>query len=373
MKHNSRRGPTIILLISLATMLAMLAFSHSTRIANAHAAGTSLNTLAAPVPHSTDDGATFPVLVTGPDEGYGPTVNVVRRSSAGFLTRVIQAYPPSFTGGVRVATGDIDGDGRAEIITAPGPGMAPHVRIFDLLTGRPFRPQRDFLAYRGNFHGGVFVATGDVNGDGRAEIITGAGAGGRPVVRVFDGLTGEMLNSFLAYHTSFRGGVHVATGDINGDGMAEIVTAPGAGSGPVVKVFSPIGSALMQSFPAYPASFLGGVYLDCADFNHDGFDEIITGPGAGGPPLVKVFDVHNNLNVLRSVLAFSPSFNGGVRVAFGDFNGDGDVDGADFVVGAGPGAGPHVRVFEGVSGAVVRDYFAYPNFSGGVFVAGFKR
>jgi hypothetical protein len=217
------------------------------------------------------------------------------------------------------------------------------------------------------------VATGDVNGDGRAEIITGAGAGGRPVVRVFDGLTGEILNSFLAYDASFRGGVHVAAGDINGDGMAEIVTAPGAGSGPVVKVFSPIGSTLMQSFPAYPANFLGGVYLDCADFNHDGFDEIITGPGAGGPPLVKVFDVHNNLNVLRSFLAFAPSFNGGVRVAFGDFNGDGDVDGADFVVGAGPGAGPHVKVFEGISGAVVRDFFAYPNFTGGVFVSGFKR
>lgn len=373
MKNNSSRGPTIILVIFLATMLAMVAFSHSTKIARAQAAVTSINTLAAPVPHSTDDGATFPVLVTGPDEGHGPTVDVVRHSPAGFHTNVIEAYPRNFTGGVRVATGDVDGDGRAEIITAPGPGMAPHVRIFDSVTGRPFRPQRDFMAYRANFQGGVFVAAGDVNGDGRAEVITGAGDGGRPVVRIFDGLTGNMLNSFLAYDAAFRGGVHVAAGDVNGDGIAEIITGPGAGAGPVVKIFSPIGPGLLQSFLAYPANFLGGVYLDCADFNHDGFAEIITGPGAGGPPLVKVFDVHDNLNVLRSFLAFSPSFSGGVHVAFGDFNGDGRVDGADFVVGAGPGAGPHVKVFAGRSGAVLRDYFAYPNFSGGVFVAGFKR
>jgi hypothetical protein len=88
---------------------------------------------------------------------------------------------------------------------------------------------------------------------------------------------------------------------------------------------------------------------------------------------VKVFDVHDNLNIVRSFLAFSPNFRGGARVAFGDFNGDGDVDGLDLVVGAGPGAGPHVKVFAGSSGAVLSDYFAYPNFSGGVFVAGFKR
>jgi hypothetical protein len=62
-----------------------------------------------------------------------------------------------------------------------------------------------------------------------------------------------------------------------------------------------------------------------------------------------------------------------VHVAFGDFDGDGDVDGADFVVGAGPGAGPHVRVFDGTRGVLVQDYFAYSNFTGGVFVAGFKR
>jgi len=317
----------------------------------------------------TSSKAQEPVVVTGPDEGYAPIVRVDTLNGVGWCS--FQAYSSGFTGGVRVTTGDIDGDGRAEIITAPGPGMEPRVRIFDSNTCRPI--QRSFLAYRANFEGGLFVAAGDVNGDGRADIITGAGAGGRPVVRVFDGLTGEMLDSFLAYDASFRGGVHVAAGDVDGDGIAEIVTGAGAGRSPLVKVFRPLGPTLLQSFLAYQSNFSGGVYVAAGDINHDGFSEIMTGPGAGRAPQVKVFDVHNNLNVLQNFLAFAPNFNGGVHVALGDFDGDRNVDAADFIVGVGAGAGPHVRIFDGSSGALVRDYFAYPNFSGGVFVAGFKR
>lgn len=321
---------------------------------------------------SSNSNAQEPVVVTGPDEGFGPVVRV--NTLTGSQICAFEAYRRGFTGGVRVATGDVDGDGSAEIITVPGPGMEPRIRIFDSGTCRPMRgPQRDFLAYRADFAGGVFVAAGDVNGDGRADIITGPGPDARPVVRVFDGVTGEMLQSFLAYDASFRGGVHVAAGDIDGDGIAEIVTGPGAGTGPLVRVFSFINQTTSQSFLAYQSTFLGGIYVGVGDFNHDGYADILTGPGVGGAPQVKVFDAHNNLNLLRSFLAFTPTFKGEVHVAFGDFDANGTVDAADFIVGAGPGAGPHVRMFDGTSGALVRDYFAYPGFTGGVFVAGFRR
>ena len=73
-----------------------------------------------------------------------------------------------------------------------------------------------------NFFGGVHVAAGDVNGDNVPDLITGAGAGGGPHVRVLNGATGKETVGFYAYDQSFRGGVYVAAGDVTGDGVADI-------------------------------------------------------------------------------------------------------------------------------------------------------
>ena len=75
----------------------------------------------------------------------------------------------------------------------------------------------DFFAYAPAFNGGVTVAALDVNGDGKADIITGAGSGGGPHVRIFDGVTSLQLedntsDSFYAYDVLFSGGVYVGAG-----------------------------------------------------------------------------------------------------------------------------------------------------------------
>src|SRR5262249_41587799 len=121
------------------------------------------------------------------------------------------------------------------IVTGPGPGGGPDVRVFDEAT-RTLK--FDFFAYDASFVGGVRVAVGDVNRDGVPDIIPGAGPGGGPHVKVFDGRTGAVLYSFFAYAPVFAGGVFVAAGDYNGDGFADIVTGAGAGGGPHVEVFS---------------------------------------------------------------------------------------------------------------------------------------
>jgi hypothetical protein len=119
----------------------------------------------------------------------------------------------------------------AMIITGPGPGEnnPPRVRVFDPATGEPV-PGLDFLAYGVN-RWGVNVGSGDVTGNGKVEILTGPGPGAvfGPQIRVFDD-TGDpsALNSFMA-HGTMRWGAKVITGDLDGDGIDEIITGPGPG------------------------------------------------------------------------------------------------------------------------------------------------
>src|SRR5262249_40154707 len=93
--------------------------------------------------------------------------------------------------------------------TGAGVGGGPHVKVYNADGSLRF----SFFAYDPSFTGGVHVATGDVNGDGVDDIITGAGVNGGPHVKVFDGVTGNLIQSFFAFAPNFLGGINVATGD----------------------------------------------------------------------------------------------------------------------------------------------------------------
>src|SRR5207245_2353395 len=124
-------------------------------------------------------------------------------------------------------------------------------KVFDGTTGQELR---SFLAFPG-FGGGVTVAAGDVDGDSTADILVGAGPGAGPHVKVFSGRTGAEIRSFYAYAAGFAGGVSVAAGDVNADGQVDIITGAGPGAGPHVRVFSGNTLAVLQSFYAYDAGF----------------------------------------------------------------------------------------------------------------------
>jgi hypothetical protein len=119
----------------------------------------------------------------------------------------------------------------------------------------------NFLAYPAAFRGGVFVAAGDVDADGRADIVTGPGSGGGPLVKAFNGVSGAEIRSFYAGDPSFVGGVRVASADVNTDGHAEIIVAAGPGAPPIVKIFHGATSAELRSFLVYPPEVRVGVYV----------------------------------------------------------------------------------------------------------------
>jgi len=155
--------------------------------------------------------------------------------------------------GTTVAAGDLTGDGVPDTVVGAGAGGPPVVKVIDGKTGQPVKA---FMAFEVGFQGGVTVAVGDVNGDGVADIVVGAGPGGGPHVKVFDGKSGALIASWTAFDASFKGGVRVAAGDVNGDGKADITVTAGAqpGSAQVqVKVFDGATGALLKSYMTRPA------------------------------------------------------------------------------------------------------------------------
>jgi len=280
------------------------------------------------------------------------------------LSTLLDVHPySSYTGGVRVASGDVKADGHPDLITTPGAASSPVVRELDGITGASLG---DFYAFDPTFTDGVYVAVGDVNGDGYADIIVGAGAGGGPHVIVFSGLDHSVvLHNFYAYTPSFTGGVRVAAGDVNGDGHADIIVAPGPGASPDIKVFDGVTGSLIDEFFAYSASFTGGVFVAAADLNGDGHADIVTGADAGAVADVEVFKGPNHAS-LGGFLAYPAAFTGGVRVAAGDIYGDGKQE---IVTATGPGAVVEIKAFAWPSLSVVRDIFPFSTFNGGAFVA----
>jgi len=308
------------------------------------------------------DGDGVAEIVTGPGAGRPATV---RAFDAGGTKRIdYQVYPSGFLGGVRVAACDFDGDNKAEIVSVAGPGGGPHVRImkFDA-AGNFVADLANFFAYDLGFTGGLFVACGDVDGDGHPEIILGVDAGGGPHVRILRWLGGvvSVFDEFFAYDAGFRGGIRVAAGQVVGAGPAALILGAGPGGGPHVRVVKYVGGVRTElaSVMVYDPGFRQGIFVAAGDVTGDGIAEVVTSADAGGGPHVRVlrYDpaVVGGLAGVSEFMAYDTGFRGGVRVAVGNVLGG--VAG-QVVTGAGPGGGPHAGFFT-PTGAALGGFLAY--------------
>lgn len=191
--------------------------------------------------------------------------------------------------GVNLAVGDLGKDGFAEVVIGGYSGSAPTVSVYrgdgSMIS--------EWLVYDKKFTGGVNVALGDIDGDGVKEIITGAGEGGGAHIRIFSG-RGEAKNSFFAYDKNYNLGIKISAGDINNDGQDEILVTPGFGVTPEIKVFSGAGK-LLNSFPVTDFGSFSGVKAMCGDLGGDGFNEILVFGSYGASSTVGVYRTDGSL------------------------------------------------------------------------------
>jgi hypothetical protein len=324
------------------------------------------------IPKKDDD-----IIVIGPDKGNSsqPIVKVVNKTTGEVIAQFF-AYESTlngdswtFFGGVRLATADMDGDGFDEIITAPGPGRAPEVKVFKLntTTGK-WEVWDTFMAYASSFTKGVDIGVGDVDGDGDNDIVT-VPTGGRTEVRVFynnpalaDPIPNTPGKKFYVFPSTFLGGADVAVADVgtflNGttlnattpDGKAEIIVGNGPGLRSVIYVYDVTGTPkVVDTILPFSNGFKGGITLDVARINSDLIPDFIVAAGIGGGSAVEIWSGLTNDNGDVRLSAFTTfadvtTYNAPVHAAAVDTDGDGIADCIAVVQGTN-GKSNEIRLF----------------------------
>lgn len=257
------------------------------------------------------DGYEDTVMVTGPNTIVGLAV-VSGADNSTLLVAPMSPFAGSetFMGGGYVSVGDLDNDGRAEIVVTPDQGGGARVSIFSLLTTGLVN-RTNFLGITGDdqFRGGARSAIGDINGDGTNDLVVAAGFLGGPRVAVFEGKSlfadqQKLVNDFFAFPgddaQTLRNGAFVSAGDLNGDGFADLIFGGGPGGAPRVFALSGITVASGDIESAYAAPLAnfyvngnenerGGVRVTAVDADGDSKADIAVGSGSNLPDQVIVY------------------------------------------------------------------------------------
>ncbi|MCG6921803.1 MAG: VCBS repeat-containing protein, partial [Acidobacteria bacterium] len=228
--------------------------------------------------------------------------------------------PAVGAGPVRAVLEDFDRDGLLDVATLNPPGSPPHVTVLPGSAVTPFfdagSPTTLLLSPSSTHEG---LAAGDLDADGRPDLVATEGTDGNVVVALNTASPDCPRTSFLDAPRAFPGGngaVWAAVGDLNGDGLDDLVIAASLGNRLEVLLNTGNGYA-----PAAGLSVGGAARgVAAADFDVDGNVDVVAAVGD---------EVQLFLGAGDGTLApgtARPAGSMTSAVVAGDFNGDGAPD-----------------------------------------------
>lgn len=217
---------------------------------------------------------------------------------------------------------DIDGDSDLELITVPQAKQTTHVRAYET-NGTAIS---GFFPHGESFKKGVQIVAGDIDGDGTDEIITAPLNKGKARVRIYSLENGsfERIDTVRKFKKKFKGGVSIAVGDIDGDGSDELIM--GARSKKKkVHVYSWNSTKqdmkLLTSFTPFTGSnAMKGMELATGDITGSGSDEIVVASLTGGGALRSYTVSNGTVSKIDGIKTQPSSYVGGSQLAIANVN-----------------------------------------------------
>jgi subtilisin-like proprotein convertase family protein len=272
---------------------------------------------------------------------------------------------PGYKGPILVASGDFDGDGNDELVTAKGAGTSPEVRIWNVSSGGIITGLIDSILPLTGKERGASIAAGDLDNDGKFELLIGAGPGAAPTVKIYgdtdlDGtLSDNLLDTFTALAPTFKGGVKVAAGNTNNGGGFELIAGSWTKGG-AVRIFtdsngnrqlSDVDSTPIEEGTPFGASYKGGLNLASGvivNVGNGGAEVMVAKPK--GSPIVAIYTDSNSSGTVFDEPIFDTLLPGGAGHKSGATVAAGDTDNSgtffEVITAPGAGRGNTIRIFD---------------------------
>ncbi len=302
----------------------------------------------------TDGALTASETITITVRGAVQTKPPAPAAGGGFSSQPFTAFSQTARNGYSVASGKVwknADDPRAAVIVGAAQGMQPQVKIYT----SDGKLKKSFYAYEKTFLGGVRVAACDLNGDGVDEILTAPGPGYRPYIREFNASGKQVLwKQIWALDGKTKNGLNIACGDLNGDSKAEIIAASDVGSGHMT-IHQGKGSRIGNTWP-FGRAWRGGIVLSTVDNRGTGRVDIAAATQTGAAQ-IRLLNEHGK-RVGPTILPYAAGTKNGVLISAGDVNGDRI---GELIVSQLNGTTSRIRMYGQAGAQLLANFLAYPN------------